>query len=259
MAQVSGLSKLNTTQFLQYFYWLNVSNISLSREIRTTELFNMRITSPRLSSNWGACVCVCLCMCRSVICIAGRKKRLIIYPRWSDLSIEVLDGWIVLLHEMPRHELYSECRLPDPSRAEHHHLEFLHDWLGVLLVTVFFYWLCLLSLSAAGAQHHWLLYCCNEQLLIFSSQSALFLSLTWLDSQRISWGGPGHVWCLSQSFIINNNLSWSPTTPCPAWLVCRLEIPEIKQFIIEWNSGINDDHLKTVMFTSPLISIFKYL
>ena len=144
----------------------------------------MRLTSPLLKLR---CMCVCvhvfLCMCESVICSRQGKNIVIIYPRWSDLSVEVLDGWIVLLHEMPRHELHSECRLSDATRAEDHHLELLHDWLGVLSVTAGFYWIChhqlqelvitrWLTLTGTG----W-----NEQLLILklnSTQSALSLGLT---------------------------------------------------------------------------------
>ena len=177
----------------------------------------MRLTSPLLKLR---CMCVCvhvfLCMCESVICSRQGKNIVIIYPRWSDLSVEVLDGWIVLLHEMPRHELHSECRLSDATRAEDHHLELLHDWLGVLSVTAGFYWIChhqlqelvitrWLTLTGTG----W-----NEQLLILKLNSLSQLShLVW---QRISWGGPRPLLLSVQSFINNNNLSWSPTTPCPA-------------------------------------------
>ena len=123
-------------------------------------------------------------------------------------------------------------------------------------------WLLLdLSPSAAGAGHHslvdtdwhWLEWTIIDIETEFYSVS----SLTWSDRGSAE-AGPGHCCCLSSHLSTTTTYLDPPQLPVlPA--ACRLEIPEIKQFIIEWNSRINDDHLKTVMFTSPLISIFKYL
>ena len=44
----------------------------------------------------------------------------------AHLSIKVLDGRVVFLHEVAGHELDSERRLADAPRPEHHHLELLH-------------------------------------------------------------------------------------------------------------------------------------
>ena len=44
----------------------------------------------------------------------------------SHLSIKVLNGRVVLLHEVAGHKLNSERGLADAARPEHHHLELLH-------------------------------------------------------------------------------------------------------------------------------------
>ena len=49
-------------------------------------------------------------------------------------AIEILDCWIVLLHEATGYELDGECALAHPARAEDHHLELAH--LAVVVVAV---------------------------------------------------------------------------------------------------------------------------
>ena len=44
----------------------------------------------------------------------------------AHLSIKVLYGRVILLHEVAGHELDSERRLADAPRPKHHHLELLH-------------------------------------------------------------------------------------------------------------------------------------
>jgi len=46
--------------------------------------------------------------------------------RCTHLSVEILDGGVVFLHEMPGHELYGEGGFADAPRPQDHHLEFLH-------------------------------------------------------------------------------------------------------------------------------------